>query len=122
LVSTLRSHEHQHQQQRRETGRNENEMKATINGLRYDSARCEPLAEQRHYSNGNYSGTSTLLYASDGAFLIHTYSNGQDCYLRDSLVNADTANVTPHEFLEECDLDDAQERRLVELGILRMVD
>ena len=97
-------------------------MKATINGARYDSARCEPLAEKRHYSNGNYSGTSYLLLASDGTYLLHEDSNGQDCYFRDSLFEADAANVTPHEFLEGCDLAEAQEKRLVELGLLRMVD
>jgi len=98
-------------------------MKATINGARYDSARCEPLAEKRHYSNGNYSGTSYLLLASDGTYLLHEDSNGQDCYFRDSLIKADDANVTAQEFLEDdCELDDEQEQRLVELGILRRID
>ena len=97
-------------------------MKATINGARYSSSKCEDLAEKRHYNNGNYSGTSYLLLASDGTYLIHTDSNGQDCYFRDSLFEANWENVTAQDFLEGCDLDEGQEQRLVELGLLKMVE
>ena len=96
-------------------------MKATINGKRYNSDKCEVLAEKRHYHYGNYSGTSYLLFARDGTYLIHTYSNGQNCYLRDSLIEANSDNRTPQEFLGECDLDKA-EKRFVALGLLTMVD
>jgi hypothetical protein len=97
-------------------------MKATINGKRYNSEKCETLAGYDHYNNGNYSGTSSLLLASDGTYLIHQESNGQDCYFRDNLFEANEENRTATEFLEGCDLDEAQEKRLVELGLLKMVD
>ncbi len=97
-------------------------MKATINGKRYDSSRCETLAESEHHHNGNYAGTTYLLLAKDGAYLLHNDSNGQDCYFRDALFLADSNNVTPQEFLERCGLSDDQEKRLVELGLLKIVD
>jgi hypothetical protein len=98
-------------------------MKATINGRRYDSEKCETLAEYDHRGNGNnYAGTSYLLRASDGAYLIHNDSNGQDCHFRHALFLADGYNATPQDFLENCDLDDGQEKRLVELGLLKVVD
>jgi hypothetical protein len=97
-------------------------MKATINGKRYNSDKCEALAGYNHYSNGNYSGTSRLLLASDGTYLIHTDSNGQDCYLRDNLFEANCDNKTPQEFLANCDLGEGEEKRLVALGLITMVE
>jgi len=99
-------------------------MKRTINGKLYNSEKCEVLASHAHYHycNGNYSGTSYLLLASDGTYLIHTDSNGQDCYMRDNLFVADCGNVTPQAFLERCTLDENEEKRLVELGLLTIVE
>jgi hypothetical protein len=97
-------------------------MKATINGKRYDSAKCETLAERDHHDHSNnYAGTSYLLRAPDGAYLIHDDSNGHSCHFTNGLFLAD-GFVTPQEFLEHCDLDDDQEKRLMELGLLKIVD
>lgn len=92
-------------------------MKKTINGLRYDSANCERLAERDHYSNGNYSGSSTLLLAKNGKYLIHTYSNGQDFYLQDAMYICED----PTEWLDGVDLTDEQEKRCVELSLIELV-
>ena len=97
-------------------------MKATIDGKRYDTANCEHLAEYDRYSNGNYCGFSRLMLASNGVYLIQRDTNGQDGYYHDSLVLADHDAETPREFLEGIELDDKQEARLVELGILKLVD
>jgi hypothetical protein len=97
-------------------------MKATINGKRYNSDKCETLAEYNHYNNGNYCGTSYLLLASDGTYLILQDSNGQDCYFRGNLFAANCDNRTPQEFLENCALDEEQEKRLVALGLITMVE
>ncbi len=97
-------------------------MKATINGKRYNSDKCETLAEYNHYSNGNYCGTSSLLLASDGTYLILQDSNAQDFYFRNGLFAANCETRTPQDFLEDCDLDEGQEKRLVALGLITMVE
>lgn len=94
-------------------------MKTTIKGKRYDSEKCETLASYDHRSHSNnYSGTSKLKRASDGTFLVMTDANGQDCYLQDSFHPCEDVQ----EFLENCDLTDRQEARLVELGLLTVVE
>jgi hypothetical protein len=97
-------------------------MKATISGKRYNSDNCERLAERDHRSNGNYSGTSYLLLASDGTYLILQESNGQDCHFRDALFAANSGTITAQDFLEDCTIDDEEEKRLVELGLLTIVN
>ena len=63
-------------------------MKLIHEGKRYDTAKCTVLAGVDHYSHSNnYSGTTYLLRASDGQLLLHTESNGQNCYLSND-VNA----------------------------------
>lgn len=90
-------------------------MKATINGKRYDTSRCEVLGERDHYNYSNtYSGTTRLLRANDGALLEHTNSNGQDCYLTDSLIEFE-GNIDAFK------MDDAQEQRCAELGLIVLV-
>jgi hypothetical protein len=97
-------------------------MKATINGKRYNSDKCETLASVNHHCNGNYAGASSLLLASDGTYLILQESNGQDFYFRNGLFAANCENRTPQDFLEDCDLDEDQEKRLVALGLITMVE
>ena len=92
-------------------------MKVTINGNRYNSDNCEKLAEYDHRSNGNYSGTTTLLLARNGEYLEETDANGQDGYLRDSLRICEDVQ----EFLDFATISDEEEARLVELGLIKIV-
>jgi hypothetical protein len=84
-------------------------MKATLNGKRYDTDKCYTLAEHDYHNNGNYSGTASLIKASDGTLLVHTVTNGQDCWLTDNLC-----------LLKDSDLKD--DERLVELGLIVIVE
>jgi hypothetical protein len=94
-------------------------MKATINGKRYNTEKCRTLASRDHHNNGNYSGTSSLIEASDGTLLVHTDSNGQDCWLQDSLClfGTEWATETMDDFADITD-----EERLVELGLIVIVE
>jgi hypothetical protein len=92
-------------------------MKVTINGKRYDSDRCEELAEHDRFSNGSYAGVSTLLLAKNGTYLIHDDSNGQDGYFRNALYTCEDVQG----FLDGADITDEQEERLVELGLIEIV-
>jgi hypothetical protein len=60
-----------------------------INGKRYNTNKCKILGKYHRYNNGNYSGTTYLILASDDILLVHTVSSGQDCYLSDSLISYD---------------------------------
>lgn len=94
-------------------------MKATIDGKRYDTDRCEILGEHDHHSHsGNYSGTTRLVRAKDGRLLLWTDSNGQDLYLRDCLRPFDTDESWS---VDDFDMDDDQEKRCAELGLLEIV-
>jgi hypothetical protein len=94
-------------------------MKTTINGKRYNSEKCEELASYDHRSHSNnYSGTSALMRASDGTYLVHTDSNGQDCWLQDGFYPCEDVL----EFVRRCELSDDQEARLVELSVITIVD
>lgn len=93
-------------------------MKATINGKRYDTDKCHTLAEFDHHNNGNYSGTTSLIEASNGTLLVHTSSNGQDCWLYDCLY----AWKSPDHDLTIDRFDTIKdEERLVELGLIEVV-
>ena len=94
-------------------------MKTTVNGKRYNSDTCEDLGAYDHHSNGNYSGTTHLLRAKNGAYLAWTNSNGQDGYLCDDL-----------HVIEDCELDEMvdsirpsedQEARLIGHGLIEVV-
>jgi len=91
-------------------------MKTTINGKRYDSKKCEELAELDHYNNGNYSGTTYIERASDGQLLLHTISNGQDSYLTDAFY----APEGPINW-EGYEMNEDQEKRCAELGLIEIV-
>ena len=92
-------------------------MKTTHNGKRYDSDKCETLAEREHYSySNNYSGTTSIERATDGTLLILTRSNGQDIYMQDAF-------YVPEEDVcfDSYDMTDAQETRCAELGLIEIV-
>lgn len=94
-------------------------MKATLNGKRYDTDRCEVLGEHDHHSSsGNYSGTTRLLRAANGTLLLWTDSNGQDCWLRDDLrLFEDDENWD----IDSFNMDGDQEKRCAELGLIEIV-
>jgi hypothetical protein len=92
-------------------------MKTTYEGKRYSSDRCEEIAHRDHYNNGNYAGTTTLLRASNGKYLLLTESNGQDCWVTDQFFVCDD----PTEQLETMEMTDEQEKRAVELGLIEEV-
>ncbi len=92
-------------------------MKATINGKRYNTANCETLGEVDHYNNGNFSGTTYLLRDDNGQLLVHTDSNGQDIYIRDNLEAWEDSAMEIDDFR----LDDDQEKRCSELGLIEIV-
>lgn len=93
-------------------------MKTTINGKRYNSDKCENLVSYDHRSHSNnYSGTSSLLLATDGTYLVLTEANGQDCWVQDSFGPCDDVA----EFIDRADVEDDEEARLVELGLLEIV-
>ena len=93
-------------------------MKTTINGKRYNTEKCVILATHDHHSySNNYAGTTSLLRASDGAFLTHTSANGQDCHVQNSFGACDDATG----FLDNAEMDNEQEERCVELGLIVIV-
>lgn len=94
-------------------------MKATIDGKRYDTDRCEVLGEHDHHSlQGNYSGTTRLLRASNGELLLWTDSNGQDLYLRDRLWKF---GGDENWAIDDFEMDEEQEKRAEELGLIEVV-
>jgi len=92
-------------------------MKRTINAKRYDTDKCECLGEYDHNYNGNYCGTTKLMRATNGQLLRWTEGNGQDLHLRDHVEEVQDVELD----LDMFDLDDEQEVRLVELGLLTIV-
>lgn len=93
-------------------------MKATINGKRYDTAKCEKLGERDHYNWSNtYSGTTYLLRASDGELLVWTNANGQDLYISNNLELYEDSDWS----IDDFEMDDDQEERCAELGLVELV-
>ena len=95
-------------------------MKTTIEGKQYNSDKCEALTSLTHYSSGNYSGKSTLMLASDGTYLVHTVSNGQDIYLSDNFRGCACGEID--DFIERAYITDSEEPRLFELGLIEIID
>ena len=93
-------------------------MKTTHNGKRYNSEKCEVIAERDHYNNGNYAGTTQILRASDGAYLIYCDANGQDMYYSDQLYVIPAAEID----LAGYGLTTEQEQRCVALGLIEIID
>ena len=92
-------------------------MKATIDGIRYSTDRCEELAERTLYNNGNVSGYKTLWLADDGTYLLETLSNRQDLFGDNSLTDEFDIN----DFLEDTYITEAQEARLAGLGVFEII-
>jgi hypothetical protein len=92
-------------------------MKATLNGKRYDTDKCYTLAEHDYHNNGNYSGTASLIEASNGALLVHIDANGQDCWLQSSLWLFKDSDLSIDDFENIKDED-----RMVELGLIEIVE
>ena len=93
-------------------------MKTTIDGQRYNSSTCERLASYDHYDySNNYCGTTTLLLAKNGVYLTLTETNGQSFQVRDCFTICDD----PKMWLDGVDLDEEEEARLVELGLIETV-
>ena len=95
-------------------------MKTTIDGKRYNSDKCEALTRITHHNNGNYSGTSILMLASDGTYLVHTISNGQDIYLSGNFRGCACSEID--DFIERAYITDSEEPRLFELGLIEIID
>ena len=94
-------------------------MKITINHKRYDTNRCEELGSIRHYNHSNtYSGTTSLMRASDGQLIVWTDSNGQDCWLTDNIVAFEDCEDMS---IDDFDMTDEQEARCEELGLITVV-
>lgn len=93
-------------------------MKKTINGKRYDSAKCEILGETRHYYNGNYCGCLRLLKAKDGTLLLRQTSNGQDIYHNEYMREWGL----PEDSIDDFEMDEDQEKRCAELGLIKIDD
>lgn len=90
-------------------------MKTIYDGKRYNSDNCERLAERDHYTvnSNNYSGTTYVVRASDGQLLIHTDSNGQDCWLQDEFfVPSEPIDFAGYK------MNDDQAARCAELGLI----
>lgn len=60
-------------------------MKRIIDGKMYNTDTAQVIAETDHYNNGNYSGTTRIMVTKKGNLFSWTNSNGQDCYLQDSI-------------------------------------
>lgn len=94
-------------------------MKATVKGKRYDTSKCEVLGLIDHYNHSNtYSGTTRLLRASDGQLLVWCDANGQDLHLSDYVDDWGDSNLSIDDFT----MDDEQEQRCAELGLIEIVD
>ena len=94
-------------------------MKATINGRRYNTDKCEVLGTMEHYTaSGNYSGATKLLRAPDGAYLVWRDSNGEDCYMRSLLCRWDALSWP----IDDFDMTDEQEARCAELKLITVIN
>lgn len=94
-------------------------MKATINGRRYNTDKCEVLCTTEHHTaSGNYSGSTKLLHASDGTYLVWCDSNGEDYNMGSFLCRWDRA-AWP---IDDFDMTDEQEARCAELGLIMVIN
>lgn len=63
------------------------------------------------------------MLASDGTYLIWTDSNGQDRWVTDDFHGFDEGSAdSVAEFVDRCDIQDDEEQRLVELGLITIVE
>jgi hypothetical protein len=93
-------------------------MKKVKNGKMYNTEKMETIAERDHYNyKNNYSGTTSLLRASDDTYWLHTSANGQDLYLQNDFNFCDD----PISELENMDMTDDQHARAIELNLITEV-
>jgi len=93
-------------------------MKKTINGKRYNTDKLEELASGEHWTSSNtYAGTTSLCRASNGVYLLWENSNGQDCFYNSGLSLCED----PTGAADGMDMDEEQEKRCVELGLIEIV-
>ncbi|MBM3712577.1 MAG: hypothetical protein FJW56_03965 [Actinobacteria bacterium] len=90
-------------------------MKTIHNNKRYDSDKCEVLAELDFYDNNNYSGTRYIVRASDGQILIHQSSNYQDSSFVDDFYPIEIINFDGYT------MNDEQTKRCIELGLIENI-
>ena len=96
-------------------------MKITNAGKRYDSDKCVALCERYHRSSsGNDSGTTCLLLASNGAYILATSANGQDCYLSSGARVVDLAEA--REFADGTNMTEEQQADAIKCGLIEMVE
>ena len=98
-------------------------MKITHEGKRYNSEKCRDIANIDLYSySNNYAGETTLMIASDGIFILHTYSNGQDCHIDDDIcvLSLDEARAWLQE--NNADMDDDEEKIAIECGLIEVIE
>ena len=94
-------------------------MRVTINGKRYDTSKCEVLCEIEHRDyEGNLSGTTRLIRASNGQLLEWCESNGRDLNIRDYVCAWRKSERTIDEFT----MTDEQEARCAKLGLIAVID
>lgn len=95
-------------------------MKLNHNGKRYDTEKCEKIAEKtlRSHTN-NYTGTRYIGVAKDGAILEWQNTNGQDCWI------SDTCGVIGREEaierLDSMEMDAEQESAAVRLKFIKEI-
>jgi hypothetical protein len=94
-------------------------MKATISGRRYNTDKCAVLCTTEHHTaSGNYSGSTKLLRAPDGMYLVWRDSNGEDCHMGSFLWKWDPL-AWP---IDDFDMTDEQEARCAELKLITIID
>ncbi len=76
-------------------------MQEIISGKRYNTDTAKVIAQQNHYNNGNYSGTSHLCVTPKGNLFKWRDTNGQDLYLRDEIWIEDTINIDGYTIFDE---------------------
>ena len=98
-------------------------MKITYECKRYDSDKCEKIAEYdfHNYSN-NYAETTSLLVASDGTFIRKTKSNGQDCHITNNITVVSKSEA--QEWLQDtnANIDEDQEALAIKHGLIEIIN
>jgi len=94
-------------------------MKINFENKRYDSEKCKSLAHTEHFNNGNYSGTTYLMVASDGEFLFYRETNGQDLHLDDIFYRVNINDM--ERLLNNMDMSEDEEKLAVELNLIELV-
>ena len=99
-------------------------MKKTINGVRYNTENCEVLGEKTvNYNGYNYDGDWLLLLAPNKVLLLYYDKRGTDCNTSSMLVLFEAQNEHgPSLTIDDFELDENQEKRCQELGLITTCD